>query len=81
MRDLYAIVQFYTTHPDHPLPWAITMHHSVGSVGQVDELAIRYGLKPYGDPDANYQLDQDIPGTSIPVQLVVNHNAHSRRPL
>jgi len=82
MRDLYAIVQFYTSHPDHPLPWSITLHHAVDTDAEVDAVAAAYaGRAAYGEPGTSYQSDHYLRGTSTAVGFTVSHRGGDRRPL
>ena len=80
IRDLYALAAFYSSHPDHPLPRSIQVHHRVHSATQLEAIASEYaGGHIYGD--LQQQCDHTLAGTATPVMLLVSLPDDSGRPL
>lgn len=81
IRDLYALAAFYVEHPQHPLPWGITLSHKVPDAGQLQTVADNWtGGKTYGDDTP--QCDHVLGATSTWVNLVIRVGSdRDERPL
>lgn len=74
IRDLYALVAFFITHPEIPVPWTVGMHVRVDGVQAVQALAEQFGVREYGSQAALgriAQTDFDLPHTRTPINIVV----------
>lgn len=69
IRDLYAIAEFYSANPDHPLPWSMQLHHRAESPQQLQALADTYGCSVYGE---HPQTDHKLPNTATHVSLMIS---------
>lgn len=77
IRDLYALAAFYVAHPDHPLPWSISLHHHVDTDAELDRITDEFRLfsisgKPAQDrPDGARQFTHGMPSTRTDICLYV----------
>lgn len=79
IRDLYALAEFYSANPTHPLPVSISVNHYVPNRAQLQEVAYRWcGGQIYG---SRPQCDHELPNTSTHIGLITALPSDSGRPL
>lgn len=84
LRDLYAIAAFYTAHPDHPLPWGITLNHEVADAAELNRLVAEHASLEAREPypaAAPRQTDYKLASTVVHVGFIVSLPGLSRPPL
>jgi hypothetical protein len=78
IRDLYALAAFYVTHPEHPRPTSIVVHHDRVRPAQLEEVAQRYQVDIWTSKD--HRICQHfIADTSTDIGLLVAERMDVRR--
>lgn len=83
IRDLYAVINFFTAHPGLPAPWAVTINVHAADLAAVQMWAERMGTSEYGGRQGGGipQTDFDVPETVTPVNVVLSDARDRERPL
>lgn len=64
VRDLYALAEWYTANPHHPLPAQLYVFHDVPTVDELRRLESEHGCRTYGSSASHM-----IPGTAVPITM------------